>query len=102
MQETKQKKDHFLVGLMIGASLGTIMGLLYAPNEGKITRKKLTFKLKKTREQLQEYIKKLTEGRIEHINSAKTKGEQVISEAKTKAENLLKDVESLMQQIKTK
>jgi gas vesicle protein len=102
MQEEKQKKDHFLAGLLIGASIGAIVGILYAPAEGKATRKKLTFQLSKLREKLLVLLQDIKDGKEQHVSLAKTKGEQVISEAKGKAEKLLNDVESLMEQIKNK
>jgi gas vesicle protein len=102
MEEKSSKKDHFWLGLLVGASVGAVLGVLFAPNEGKVTRKKLTYQLKKMREQLLEFLKKLKEGKEEHISMAKTKGEQVVNEAKNKAETLLKDVENLMEQIKHK
>lgn len=100
--EQNNKKDHFLLGLLLGAAVGGIVGILYAPNEGSKTRRKLSYQLKNLQNKLKQYLQELKEGKEEHVNLARTKGEQVINDAKEKAEKLLNDVESLMSQIKSK
>ena len=35
------KRSHFLEGFLLGAIIGTIGGILFAPNSGSETRKKL-------------------------------------------------------------
>ncbi|MGD1841275.1 MAG: YtxH domain-containing protein [Thermonemataceae bacterium] len=98
--ESNRKKDHFLLGVFLGAATGTLLGLLYAPQDGKVTRKKLTYQLTKLREKLQVYLQDLAEGKEEHVSLARTQGQKVVTEAKQKAEQLLRDVESLMEQVK--
>lgn len=101
MNENKSpKKDHFLLGLLIGATAGAVLGLLYAPREGKEMRRRLTFQLSKVKEKLTNYLSSLTNSADTHISMAKTKGEQVVNESKEKAEKLLSEVEALMRQVK--
>ncbi len=101
MEENKSpKKDHFILGLLIGAAAGAALGLLYAPREGKEMRRRLTFQLSKVREKLTNYLSSIKNGADTHISTAKTKGEQVVNESKEKAEKLLSEVEALMGQLK--
>lgn len=93
------KSSNTLFAFLVGAGVGTALGILFAPDTGANTRDKLTFKLSKYQKELEELIKELVEGKELHLNEAKTEGKRVISEAKNKAENLLSDVNKLIEQI---
>lgn len=97
------------IAFLAGVATGAAIGILYAPDKGEITRDKLAFRLSKYREQLQKFIKDLIERGDEVAmevvggdSAAKAEGQKVVSEARQKAERLLEDVESLMEQIKSK
>ena len=94
-----KKSSNTLLAFLVGAGVGTALGILFAPDTGANTRDKLTFKLSKYQKELEELIKELIEGKELHLNEAKTEGKRVISEAKNKAENLLSDVNKLIEQI---
>lgn len=93
------KSSNTLLAFLVGAGVGTALGILFAPDTGANTRDKLTFKLSKYQKELEELIKELVEGKELHLNEAKTEGKRVINEAKNKAENLLSDVNKLIEQI---
>lgn len=97
------------LAFLAGVATGAAIGILYAPDKGEVTRDKLTYRLKNYREQLQKFIKDLVERGDEVAlemaggdSTAKAEGQKVVSEARSKAEKLLEDVESLMEQIKSK
>ena len=48
---------------MTGAAVGSILGILYAPDKGENTRNKLFYQLQKYRDQLQGLISDLIEGK---------------------------------------
>ncbi|MCU0325076.1 MAG: YtxH domain-containing protein [Spirosomaceae bacterium] len=97
------------IAFLAGVATGAAIGILYAPDKGEVTRDKLSYRLKNYREQLQKFITDLIERGDEVAlemaggdSSAKAEGQKVVSEARQKAERLLEDVESLMEQIKSK
>ncbi|NVJ86711.1 MAG: YtxH domain-containing protein [Algoriphagus sp.] len=93
------KNSNSLLAFIVGAGIGTALGVLFAPDSGSNTRDKLSYKLSKYKKELEELIQELVEGKELHLNEAKSEGKRVINEAKSKAENLLKDVNKLIDQI---
>ena len=97
------------IAYLAGVATGAVIGILYAPDKGEVTRDKLAFKLNKYREQLQNFINDIIERgdevAMEMVNgdtSAKAEGQKVVNDARQKAERLLEDVELLMSEIKSK
>lgn len=95
---SKSSKSFF--AYLLGIITGGIIGILYAPENGKNTRDKLTYKLDKARKKLEELVENISEGKVDIQNEAKDKGKEIVDEAKQKAEQLLDDVNSLIDQIK--
>lgn len=89
-----------LTFLVAGAATGAILGLLYAPDKGKITRDRLSFRLSKYREQIEQMITDLMDSADLPENLSKNEGQRVVNDAREKAERLLEDVDRLMAQIK--
>ncbi|GAB2794488.1 hypothetical protein GCM10027275_44490 [Rhabdobacter roseus] len=90
-----------LISFLLGCASGALLGVLYAPDKGEVTRDRLTYRLSKYREQLEKLIADLIEGKNFPDSLAKAEGERVVSDAREKAERLLEDVDRLMAQIKS-
>ena len=89
-----------LTFLLTGIAAGSLVGLLYAPDKGKITRDRLSFRLSKYREQINQLLDDLSNSTDLPENSSKNEGQRVVNDAREKAERLLEDVDKLMAQIK--
>jgi gas vesicle protein len=98
-----------LLAFVAGIATGAVLGILYAPEKGEVTREKLGSQLKKYKNQLEAFINDIIERgdevALEMVggdSQAKAEGQKVVNEAREKAERLLLDVESLMAEIKEK
>ena len=93
------KTGNFIAGLVTGAMAGTVLALLYAPDTGKNTRDRLSYRLSSYRDELNDLIDQLNQEKQKLISEAKKKGEAVVSDAKQKADHLIKEAEDLLHSI---
>jgi gas vesicle protein len=89
-----------LFAFLTGCATGGVLGLLYAPDKGTVTRDRLAFRLSKYREQLQQLLDEILKSADLPESLARTEGQRVVNDAREKAERLLEDVDRLMAQIK--
>ena len=89
-----------LAFFLTGIATGTVLGLLYAPEKGNVTRDRLSYRLSKYREQLQRLLNDMLESAELPENVSRTEGQRVVDDAREKAERLQEDVDRLMAQIK--
>ena len=95
------KKGSTLLAFLTGASIGALLGVLYAPDKGSNTREKLSFRLDKYKKMLEDFINGLVEEQeIKSAVDPKSPSGKVVTEAKDKAEKLLEDVDELLSQIR--
>jgi gas vesicle protein len=94
------KSGSVLLAFLAGAATGAALGILYAPDEGRNTRDKLSYQLSRYRDRLQELVSNLRDGEDGPLSMAKAEGQKVIADTKQQAEKLLSDVEQLIGQIK--
>lgn len=59
----KESTGKMLMGVIIGAAVGAIAGILFAPDKGSVTRKKISDKAQETGENIKETVS----GKIEEV-----------------------------------
>lgn len=91
----------YLLLFVFGAGVGSCLGVMYAPDKGRNSRDRLTFRLSKYRDRVGELIQLLDSRRDIPVNVARHEGQRLIDDTRDKAEQLLGDVESLIGQIKS-
>ncbi|MFA5668606.1 MAG: YtxH domain-containing protein [Balneolaceae bacterium] len=90
------KSGNFILGLLSGALAGAAIALLYAPDTGKNTRDRLSYRLSNYKDDLNELLEQLREEKRHLVSEAKDKGDKVVLEAKQKADDLIKEAEGLL------
>ena len=105
-----------LLALLTGAAIGAVVGLLYAPESGDETRKKISKETKKAQEEFNKKYKETSsnltskakkarkdfESRLEEtLNSASDKADEIMAAMESKLEDLRKQNAKLKKDIHT-
>jgi gas vesicle protein len=94
-----RKKSIGVVALFLGAAVGIIGGVLFAPARGTSVRSMLSYKIKSYIEKLQDLVKTLSYTKTAVSSQAKATGQGVIDETIIKAKQLLQDANELAAQL---
>jgi gas vesicle protein len=94
------------LALITGAAIGAGIGLLYAPDKGENTRKKLNKEAKKARKQLDEQVRETSSHLSDSAKKAKlnfeSKLEETLSSASYKADDILGAMEDKLEALRQK
>lgn len=77
----------FLSGILLGAAAGAVLGVLFAPEKGQDTRKKISKKTGKLGEDLKAKFDEMTDTIKEKFDSIREDANDMIDKSKT-AKNL--------------
>ena len=95
-----------ILALLTGAAIGAGVGLLYSPDKGENTRKKLNKEAKKAKKRLDEQVKETSSNLSESAKSAKlnfeSKLEETLSSASYKADDILSAMEEKLEALREK
>ncbi len=94
-----------LLAFLAGAAIGAGMGILYAPESGERTRKKIKKSAKKAKEDLGERYEQLLQDVKEKAGNAKLglsdRLEHVLSDASYKVEDVITTLEEKLEKLKS-
>ena len=93
-----------LLGLAAGSAVGVGLGILFAPDKGKNTRKKIknsvSDKVDELKEQLESLTKNLRQKSLEIKGSLEEKVDNLLSESNYKSEDLISLLEKKLASMK--
>ncbi len=99
----EQQQDKFYKGLFFGAGLGaavgTIMGLLFAPHKGTEIQQIISGKVKHALDKATDYYEQ-SEHDDAYSNDAKTRSQEIIDTARDEAKKILGEANSIIREIK--
>ena len=88
----EQQQDKFYKGLFFGAALGaavgTIMGLLFAPYKGRETQQIISGKVKSMLDKANDFYENSEHDGV-YSNEAKTRSQEIINTARDEAKKIL-------------
>ncbi|WP_378175469.1 YtxH domain-containing protein [Aquimarina sp. SS2-1] len=100
------KSSSTLLGVLAGTALGATLGILFAPDKGSNTRKKLVEEAQATKDHLAKEASHLQHQIVDTVSSKKesleTKVESLMSDASYKAEDLITTLEKKLSELKAK
>ncbi len=98
-----EQQDKFYKGLFFGAGLGaavgTIMGLLFAPHKGRETQQIITGTVKHAFDKATDLYASAEHDGV-YSNEAKTRSQEIIDTARDEAKKILNEANSIIREIK--
>ena len=89
-----------LLGVLAGVSAGALLGILFAPDKGSATRKKISKKGQDYADDLQEKFAGFMANTKENAESAKEKSKDFVDHVKTRYDGATKEVKSVVSEIR--
>ncbi|ASQ91251.1 hypothetical protein CHL67_10305 [Prosthecochloris sp. GSB1] len=103
-----EQQDNYYKGLFYGAALGaavgTVMGLLFAPDKGRETQRIISGKLRRALDLATDKAAEFYDGDEEgqpYANEARTRSKEIIENARDEARKILDEANTILKDIKS-
>lgn len=100
------QNNNTLIGILAGSAIGALIGVLFAPEKGSITREKLKAEALNAKESMEERMAELESKVKDTVANEKAslddKMDSILSDASYKAEDLINTLEEKLQNLKEK
>ncbi|MEC5165672.1 gas vesicle protein [Flavobacterium sp. PL11] len=96
------KADKIILGVLGGVAVGALLGVLYAPEKGDKTRRKLMDKSNDYADELKDKLDVLLGSISDKYEKIWKEGESLVSEGKSKYQDVKNDAENFMDEGKAK
>lgn len=96
------KVGKIIVGIVAGIAAGAVVGVLFAPEKGSRTRRKIMDKSDDYAEDLKENFDEFVEAMNKKYQSTTKEVENILAKGKTKYESVLSEVNDLIAKDKAK
>lgn len=87
-------KGKLLLGVLAGVAAGALLGVLFAPEKGSITRKKISKKGADYADELKNRFDEFVDSIKEEVETVKEEAKDFVKEGKSKMEDVMRDVET--------
>lgn len=100
------QNSNTLIGILAGSAIGALIGVLFAPEKGSVTREKLKAEALSVKESMEERVSDLEAKVKDTVANEKAsldeKMDSIISDASYKAEDLITALEEKLKRLKEK
>ena len=100
------QNNNTLIGILAGSAIGALIGVLFAPEKGSVTRENLRAEALNAKESMEERMAELESKVKDTVTNEKAsldeKMDSLLSDASYKAEDLISALEEKLQTLKEK
>lgn len=89
MHNENDKFGYFASGIILGAVIGSVIGILYAPDSGKRTRKRIVRK-----------SDEIVDDVVDYAKASRDKAEEIVEDGRKKVDELLAEAKKAMNKVK--
>jgi len=99
--EKKSRNRATQIGIwsaLAGGALGFTLGMLFAPQRGPDTRRRLAYQLEHLAAEAEGFLRRLSESSLETPPSQS--GEEVVADAEARANHIRDDIDALLEELR--